>query len=160
MTLLNVASSGRDNGCSGDARQLAGLSVYLPPVQKVTPAARGLPGPWLGGGGLSAGCPGRDDRARSCAGPDPRSELARRGECARRGPRRHAHGPWAAGGGASWRRAAAPGAGLAREGTPAPGRRRHLPSRPAAPRVVAHATCRSGTASRCRRCAAPLLVRW
>jgi hypothetical protein len=44
MTLVNVASRGPRKTCSGDTRQLAYLSVYLPPVQRVSCSAHGAAG--------------------------------------------------------------------------------------------------------------------
>jgi hypothetical protein len=41
MTLLNVAPRGPRNGCYGGPRQLADVSVYLPPVQQVSRSAHG-----------------------------------------------------------------------------------------------------------------------
>jgi hypothetical protein len=42
MTLLTAASRGPRNGCYGDTRQLADLSVYLPTVQQVSRSAHDL----------------------------------------------------------------------------------------------------------------------
>jgi hypothetical protein len=47
MTLLTVASRGPRNGCYGDTRQLADLSVYMPPVQQVSRPAHGAAGSGL-----------------------------------------------------------------------------------------------------------------
>jgi hypothetical protein len=41
LSLLNVALRGPRNDCYGDTRQLAYLSVYLPPVQQVSRSAHG-----------------------------------------------------------------------------------------------------------------------
>jgi hypothetical protein len=119
MTLLKVASSGPRNGCYGEARQLADLRVYLPPVQQVSPPLTAWP---AAGSAVALTLLAGQSRPMSAA-PD-RARIGER-KLARSGaPLRAWRSPAHGGAGGHWRRASCvrgerSGAGTMKAGSPA-----------------------------------------